>query len=163
MAKYKNIRIKKKGGGTRLQRVQVLASGKYKFVKNTGTAKTSKRKSTKRKSTKNKKTRGKRMAKSKKKKGNGFSITGLIRGGMYGGTLAAPSLIFYSQRIKAGVPATEAVGETLLGLAGMHHDTGKFEFKRLQQRLGPFLVWSVIDFGLSKTGIWKRMGQLLKF
>ena len=32
--KYKNIRIKKKGGGTRMQRGQVLASGKYKFVKN---------------------------------------------------------------------------------------------------------------------------------
>ncbi len=31
---YKNIRIKKPGGGTRLQRVKVLASGKYKFVKN---------------------------------------------------------------------------------------------------------------------------------
>ena len=35
MVTYKNIRIKKRGGGTRLQRVQVLASGKYKFVKNT--------------------------------------------------------------------------------------------------------------------------------
>lgn len=34
MAKFKNIRIKKKGGGSRTQRVQVLASGKYKFVKN---------------------------------------------------------------------------------------------------------------------------------
>jgi len=34
MPTYKNIRIKKRGGGTRLQRVQVLASGKYKFVKN---------------------------------------------------------------------------------------------------------------------------------
>jgi hypothetical protein len=32
--KYKTIRIKKAGGGTRLQKVQVLASGKYKFVKN---------------------------------------------------------------------------------------------------------------------------------
>lgn len=34
MPKYKTIRIKKAGGGTRLQKVQVLASGKYKFVKN---------------------------------------------------------------------------------------------------------------------------------
>jgi len=34
MPKYKNIRIKKKGGGTRTQRVRVLASGKYRFVKN---------------------------------------------------------------------------------------------------------------------------------
>ena len=31
----KTIKIKKKGGGTRLQKVKVLASGKYKFVKNT--------------------------------------------------------------------------------------------------------------------------------
>jgi hypothetical protein len=31
----KTIRIKKPGGGTRLQKVQVLASGKYRFVKNT--------------------------------------------------------------------------------------------------------------------------------
>jgi len=42
MPTFKNIRIKKRGGGTRLQRVQVLASGKYKFVKNTGSRKTSK-------------------------------------------------------------------------------------------------------------------------
>jgi len=31
----KTIKIKKKGGGTRLQKVKVLASGKYRFVKNT--------------------------------------------------------------------------------------------------------------------------------
>ena len=31
----KTIRIKKAGGGTRLQKVKVMASGKYKFVKNT--------------------------------------------------------------------------------------------------------------------------------
>ena len=36
MPKYKTIRIKKPNGETRLQRVQVLASGKYKFVKNVG-------------------------------------------------------------------------------------------------------------------------------
>jgi len=34
MPTFKNIRIKMRGGKTRLQRVQVLASGKYKFVKN---------------------------------------------------------------------------------------------------------------------------------
>ncbi len=31
----KTIKIKKAGGGTRLQKVKVMASGKYKFVKNT--------------------------------------------------------------------------------------------------------------------------------
>ncbi|MBA7537266.1 hypothetical protein ES705_29533 [subsurface metagenome] len=34
MPTFKNIRIKMKNGKSRLQRVQVLASGKYKFVKN---------------------------------------------------------------------------------------------------------------------------------
>ena len=34
MPTYKNIRIRMKNGKTRLQRVQVLASGKYRFVKN---------------------------------------------------------------------------------------------------------------------------------
>jgi len=45
MPTYKNIRIKMKNGKTRLQRVQVLASGKYKFVKNLATAVKSKAKS----------------------------------------------------------------------------------------------------------------------
>ena len=35
----KTIRIRKAGGGTRLQKVEVLKSGKYKFVKNTRKAK----------------------------------------------------------------------------------------------------------------------------
>lgn len=41
MSKFKNITIKKVGGGTRKQRVKVLASGKYKFVKNLGKSKSS--------------------------------------------------------------------------------------------------------------------------
>lgn len=41
MAKFKNIRIAKPGGGKRTQRVQVLASGKYKFVKNLKKSKSS--------------------------------------------------------------------------------------------------------------------------
>ena len=52
---YKTITIKKRGGGTRKQRVMVLANGQYKFVKNTGsgagtTAKGSKKKKKKSKS-----------------------------------------------------------------------------------------------------------------
>ena len=47
MPTYKNIRIKMKGGKTRLQRVQVLASGKYKFVKNLTRKASKKKKSSK--------------------------------------------------------------------------------------------------------------------
>jgi len=47
MPTYKNIHIPMKNGKTRLQRVQVLASGKYKFVKNLvkGKRKTTKKRS----------------------------------------------------------------------------------------------------------------------
>ncbi len=41
MPTFKNIRIKMKNGKSRLQRVQVLASGKYKFVKNLTKGRTS--------------------------------------------------------------------------------------------------------------------------
>jgi len=44
MATYKTIRVKMKNGKTRSQRVQVLANGKYKFVKNTSRKSSTKRK-----------------------------------------------------------------------------------------------------------------------
>lgn len=56
---FKNIRIKKRGGGTRLQRVQVLKSGKFKFVKN---IKSRVQKVTKRRKKSNPKRRKTRMA-----------------------------------------------------------------------------------------------------
>ena len=34
MVKYRNVRVKKRGGGFRIQRARVLASGKLRFVKN---------------------------------------------------------------------------------------------------------------------------------
>jgi len=45
LATYKTITVPKRGGGTRRQRVQVLASGKYKFVKNKGTTRTRRKRS----------------------------------------------------------------------------------------------------------------------
>ena len=67
MPTYKNIKIKKKGGGTRLQRVQVLKSGKYKFVKNLN----KKVKKTKKKSKKSTKRSVKRKMPRKKKRNRG--------------------------------------------------------------------------------------------
>ena len=61
---FKNIRIKKKGGGTRTQRVKVLASGKYKFVKNLSKSRTKKSKTRRTKS--NPKRRVRRTARRKK-------------------------------------------------------------------------------------------------
>lgn len=61
MVRFKNIRVKKKGGGSRLQRVKVLASGKYKFVKNL-TKRKSPRKSTKKKTSRKVKKMGKKKS-----------------------------------------------------------------------------------------------------
>lgn len=71
MPTFKNISIKKKGGGTRKQRVQVLASGKYKFVKNVKSSGSAGTRSKRRKG-------NKRMAKSKKRGGGGRKILGTI-------------------------------------------------------------------------------------
>lgn len=73
MPTYKTITIPKRGGGTRRQRVQVLASGKYKFVKNVKGAGTRSKPSNKPKS------RGKpRMAGKGKGRGGGRKIFGTI-------------------------------------------------------------------------------------
>jgi hypothetical protein len=48
MPKFKNVKVKKRGGGFRMQRAQVLASGKLEFVKNISKRSSS---STKKKST----------------------------------------------------------------------------------------------------------------
>jgi len=87
MVKYKNIRIRKPGGGTRLQRVKVLANGKYKFVKNTTRATAPKRRksarartTTRRKRTYTKKRSVRRTARKGKLVTKPF-MDGLISGG----------------------------------------------------------------------------------
>lgn len=47
MVKYRTLRLKMKGGKTRLQRALVLASGKLRFVKNKGLARHTSHKTTK--------------------------------------------------------------------------------------------------------------------
>ena len=49
MPKYRNIRVKMKGGKTRIQRAMVLASGKLRFVKGKARAKASHKKKSGRK------------------------------------------------------------------------------------------------------------------
>jgi len=65
MTKFKVITIKKRGGGTRKQRVQVLSSGKFKFVKNKTTRSTPKRKAS----------ASKRRSKTPKRKSNKAKTT----------------------------------------------------------------------------------------
>ena len=69
---FKNIRIPKRGGGTRLQRVKVLASGKYKFVKNL--TKGAKRSSKTRRKSNPKKVRKKVARRKKSRRRYGMTI-----------------------------------------------------------------------------------------
>ena len=71
----KIITIKKRGGGTRKQKVQVLKSGKFKFIKNSSKARRSapKRKASKRKAPKRK------VLKQKKRKNNVVSRKGISK------------------------------------------------------------------------------------
>ena len=85
MAKYKNIRVKKRGGGTRLQRVKVLASGKYKFVKNPKT-----RRTTRKTSEKPRKRSVRRTARRKRRRKRGMTIPLAVVGGLAAG-LAEPA------------------------------------------------------------------------
>jgi len=87
MASFKNIRIEKRGGGTRIQRVQVLASGKYKFVKNVGVKKSSKAKS----STKPTRKVKKRMARRKRRRRNAKTIPIAAVGGALAGLAIPPA------------------------------------------------------------------------
>ena len=80
---FKNIKIKKRGGGTRLQRVQVLASGKYKFVKNlTTSVKKSPSKKAVKTTSKRKVTR--KLGKSKKKRRTKTIPLAIVLGGAAG-------------------------------------------------------------------------------
>lgn len=131
MPEFKNIRIKMKGGKSRMQRVMVLASGKYKFVKNLGSkTRKSTRKSVKRTVTKRRtKTLGKRRRKRASRK---FTIPIAPIAGI----IAAPA-------VRAGINAAVA-GDW----DGVMHEAskfvgfadGKFDAFALASNVGPILV-----------------------
>jgi len=87
LAKTKMIRIKKKGGGTRLQKVKVLASGKYRFMKNPSKSRRSSGKS-RAKPKKRSVRRTARRRRSRKRKG--MTIPLAVVGGLAAG-LAEPA------------------------------------------------------------------------
>ena len=129
---FKNIRIKKKGGGTRLQRVEVLPSGKYKFVKNTATKSTKLTKTSKKG---NKKTGVRKMAKKRRRSSRKFTIplAPII------GIVAAPSM---SRAIDnavndRGIPN---ILNELKGMAGINYQTNKFDLGLLASNLTPMVA-----------------------
>lgn len=97
---------------------------------------------------------GIKIGKKKTKKHQKTTLLGLMRGGLYAGSLAAP-----------GYDAGVTQGYGLMGLkvyAGMHPTGNKFEWRHLAYAWGPFLAVAAVDFGLSKFGVWRRAGQAMR-
>jgi hypothetical protein len=155
MASYKNIRIKKKGGGTRIQRVQVLASGKYKFVKNTG-SKSNRKASSKTKT----KRRTNRVAREKKRRSSrSFTLPLAVLGGVVAGIARpsprGPSLV--ESLLKGDWKALAYDGREVL--AGVDN-TGKFRPEWIVATYGPMIAGALIHkFVGGKLGVNAMLGR----
>jgi hypothetical protein len=134
MASYKNIKIKKKGGGTRIQRVQVLASGKYKFVKNTGTksrTKASSKPTTKR--------RTNTMArKTKRRSTRNFKIPVATLVGL-GVGMVDPLMKLYHQDVRG------AMADLSYRYVGYNLPSKRLDFGGLQQGLLPLVIGALVS------------------
>ncbi len=136
MATYKNIRIKKRGGGTRLQRVQVLASGKYKFVKNLT-------KSSNKSTTKKKKSGSKSMATNRKRRA--FTIPAALTSGVLLGFVIKPDPTWDSpfEAARRGDYAT-AIKNYATNMIGYRADTG-----------------AIFDTTIGMKGLWALIGGFM--
>jgi len=125
--KTKTITIKKKGGGKRKQKVQVLASGKYKFIKNTARKVKSKTKSKtkskpKSKRKPNKKAKGKKKSMPRRSGLKGITSSSTLKKvalGVGGATMAAALLSFVAPNSSIGKFAPAAGAYALGGLEGV--------------------------------------------
>jgi hypothetical protein len=127
--KIKTIKIKKKGGGTRLQKVKVLASGKYRFIKNTATKVKSKAKTKTKSKTKskpkrkpNKKANGKKKSMPRRSGLKGITSSSTLKKvalGVGGATMAAALLSFVAPNSSIGKFAPAAGAYALGGLEGV--------------------------------------------
>lgn len=147
MATFKNIRIKKRGGGTRLQRVKVLASGKYKFVKNVKSSKTK---------TKTKKSKTKRKSRVAKKKNRSYKRVpripmALVGGGLGALTVTCPSGSSLMQNIAEGDIQTFGYNarEIFTGIDA----NGNFNKDFLKKGWMPIIIGAALHIVATKLGI----------
>ncbi len=150
MAAFKNIRIKMKGGKSRMQRVKVLASGKYQFVKNI-TKSLSRRKPRRKNNPKKRNVR--RMGK-RKRRGGGKSLQRTAFKLIRIGALVAPA---------AHVLVTHgSIEDKIDGLSirytGFSTKHGTFHPEFLAAGWGPFLASIMTTYGIPKiAGIIRRL------
>ena len=150
MATYKNIRIKKRGGGTRLQRVQVLKSGKYKFVKNT-TKSTSKPK---------KKNKGGKSRTTNKRRN--FTIPVALVGGAVTGffsDIRTPDGC-YPSPFENALEGNwkQVIHGTFYTYTGYHANTNRF-MPQHAVGLKALLIGTAIHWIASKVGLNRYLGQ----
>lgn len=158
MSKFKNIRVKMRGGKSRLQRVQVLASGKYKFVKNIGrrvkSRVTRRTRRTRRSNVKRRVNRTARRYRKKRRGGGGKSIQRTVFKFIRIGALVGSGAVRYSQM--TGDPMVKA-GRTLISYGGMEYD-GSFSWGLLSKMWAPFLAACGATYGIPKLiGIIRKL------
>jgi len=144
MPTFKNITIKMKGGGSRKQRVKVLKSGKFRFVKNL----------TKSKSKRTKKTTPKRsrrtMAKKKKsRKGGGKNLQATMFKFIRMGALVGPAAIAV---LTPGRSAEQKGKDLLWQFTGWNYDENKFQPEGLLKGYAPYLAAVAATYGIPKIG-----------
>jgi len=159
MTTYKNIRIKMKGGKSRLQRVKVLASGKYKFVKNLAKrALKSPTRRTRRKSNPARKRGVRRMARKKNKRRGGKSLTRTAFKFIRLGALIAPGA---SVIVDPSLPTpNDKIRRAFLRYTGFDYGAPEYGFQahRLVEGWGPFLMACLATYGIPKlTSIIRKL------
>jgi len=143
---FKNIRIKMKGGKSRTQRVKVLASGKYKFVKNIGRKITRRRSSPKRRSPR---TRRSRNPSTRRKGGKrmGKNITGQVYKWIRIGALAAPAV---SRLLDPATQPKEKLERIMQDYTGYNPYDRTFSFEHLAQGWMPYIGAVLTTYGIPK-------------
>ena len=120
MVKFRNVRVKMRGGGSRIQRAMVLASGKLKFVKNVKRSSSSSRAA--KPKTHTTKRRNVNMARKRKgsSRGGGSNLLGSVEKISKAGVLLAPS-------IRALLMPNDKLGHFVLFNSGVNIRNGQFD------------------------------------
>lgn len=139
---YKNIRIKKKGGGTRMQRVRVLASGKYRFVKNLG--RKIRRKSKSRPKTRRAKTSRRKTSKGSNRMGK-TNIAQQVKKWTKIAALVGPAAY---QALRTDRNPQDKVAEILYRYTGFWIKDGHFNAGKLVEGWGPYVAVNAVQKGV---------------
>lgn len=134
MVTYRNIRVRMKGGKSRIQRALVLASGKLRFVKNVSTSRSAAPRHT---TTKHRSVRS--MARRKGRHVSRGSLVRSVEKMLTGASLLAPAAISLKER---GMNA-EGAKAILHKYTGINADAGTWEPHMLVQGWGPYVGFKV--------------------